>query len=510
MAKKHVVAAAASSSFVHLHRLCYFLLALYALTSLSLIYFTWCSVPHCADGVATSSAAAIHYNRPINLLSLGSAWNHLRFSASPPPRRLKIALFVKKWPQGALAGGLERHAMTLYLALRGHELHVFTTSPNSSSAAPGGTRDDGNIHLSRPTAAGNLDQSQAWEQFHAQNSTGRAFDVVYSKSVAIFHGRARRIPNLAVSWHGIAYETIHSDIVHELLRAKAEARQAMLAEKVARVVEEVRFFPSYSHHIATSDHVGDVLKRVYMIPDERVHVIINGADEKVFKPDATRGREIKMEVGVPEDAGMVIGMAGRLVKDKGHPIMFDALRQLFEEDESFQRGVVVLVAGDGPWSDRYSDLGPNVMVLGPLERERLAEFYNALDVFVNPTLRAQGLDNTFLEAMLAGVPVMGTRFASVAGSLIKDGEVGYTFSPTVASLKGALRRAWEDAGRRELRKRGEAARTRALELFTATKMAAAYERLFLCISQTQPKEDKNDYCMYPLRWDEQRGGGSSG
>lgn len=263
------------------------------------------------------------------------------------------------------------------------------------------------------------------------------------------------------------------------------------------MIDEVKFFLDYAHHVATSDHVGDVLKRVYMIPEERVHVIVNGVDEDLYKPDAASGEEFRRKVGVPDNAILVIGLAGRLVKDKGHPLMFEALKQAFMENESFQRNIYVLVAGDGPWGNRYKELGPNLLVLGPLEQKQLARFYNSLDVFINPTLRAQGLDHTFIEAMLSGVAVMGTRFASITGSLIVGPEIGYTFLPMVDSLKKSLYRVLGD-GKGVLAKKGEVARNRAMQLFTAAKMAEAYERLFLCISKGAEAKDSNDYCKYPL------------
>ncbi|KAB1221509.1 hypothetical protein CJ030_MR2G027148 [Morella rubra] len=142
---------------------------------------------------------------------------------------------------------------------------------------------------------------------------------------------------------------------------------------------------------------------------------------------------------------------------------------------------VVLVAGDGPWAARYRNLGENVRVLGPLDQTQLKMFYNAIDIFVNPTLRAQGLDITLLEASLSRKPLMTTRLASITGSVIVSSEIGYTFSPTVTSLKDALYRAWID-GREVWEKKGHAALQRGLKLFTANKMASAYKILFLCIS----------------------------
>ncbi|KAK7272047.1 hypothetical protein RJT34_28411 [Clitoria ternatea] len=427
-------------------------------------------------------------NQPINLLSYPFAWNHLIFSSDPPKRFLKIALFVKKWPQKSHAGGLERHALTLHLALarRGHDLHIFTTSTNSSISNY--STDNLHFHFSKPTPGGYLDQAVVWEQFQAQNSTGKPFDIVHTESVGLRYTRARYVTNLAVTWHGIAYETIHSDIIQELLRTPQEPQTKALAERAIKVVEEVKFFPNYAHHVATSDHAGDILKRVYMIPEERVHIILNGVDQEVFRPDISKGKEFKQRHGIPDSKSLVIGLAGRLVKDKGHPLMFEALKQIMAENSTFQDSSMVLVAGDGPWGARYRDLGPNILVLGPLEQAELASFYNAIDIFVNPTLRAQGLDHTLLEAMLTGKPVMATGLASIVGSVIVGSEMGYTFSPNVTYLKKAIYDL-SDGGKEVLDKKGQVARQRGLQLFTSTKMVAAYERLFLCISSAK-------YCEY--------------
>ncbi|KAK6144608.1 hypothetical protein DH2020_021428 [Rehmannia glutinosa] len=340
------------------------------------------------------------------------------------------------------------------------------------------------------------DQSTVWNQFQDENLTEKPFDVIHTESVGLMHTRSRNITNLAVSWHGIAYESIHSDIIQQLLSPpEMPSQSSILKERVSKVVEEIKFFQRYAHHVATSDHVGDILKRIYMLPDERVHVILNGVDEEVFKPN--EAKDLKTTFGIRESnkSLLILGMAGRLVKDKGHPLIFEALKQILSENSTFKESVIVLVAGDGPWGVRYKELGSNVRVLGPLEQTQLARFYNVIDGFVNPTLRAQGLDHTLLEAMLVGKPLMATKLASITGSVIFDQDIGYTFSPTVEALKKALYEVWRD-GRVVLEEKGKLARKRALRLFTATKMAAAYERLFLCIADAENENGKNGYCTY--------------
>ncbi|KAI3890842.1 hypothetical protein MKW92_052221 [Papaver armeniacum] len=399
----------------------------------SISFFYWSQYYY-----STSSSFSLplyDQNTTINLLTYTSAWNHLTFSSDPPEKLLKIALFVKKWPQRNLAGGLERHALTLHLALakRGHELHIFTTNSSLND-----TNTNMNFHLSKPTSGGYLDQALVWNQFQIQNSTGKPFDVAHTESVGLMHTRAKNVKNLAVSWHGIAYETIHSDIIQEMVRSPEEQRSHTLTERSIKVVDEVKFFPRYSHHVATSDHCGDVLRRIYMIPDGPKH-----------------------KVGIPDsETALVLGMAGRLVKDKGHPIMFEALSQIFsEQDDDFgEKGICHCCWRRDLWGADIENSGSN------------------------------------LEVTMSGKPVMATRFASITGSVIVGPEMGYTFSPTVSSLKDAILNVVGD-GRKILEKKGQVARQRALKLFTATKMATAYERLFLCISNSTSDED-GDYCMY--------------
>ncbi|KAL6193488.1 hypothetical protein ACLB2K_034572 [Fragaria x ananassa] len=78
---------------------------------------------------------------------------------------------------------------------------------------------------------------------------------------------------------------------------------------------------------------------------------------------------------------------------------------------------------------------------------KLQAFYNAIDVFVNPTLRPQGLDLTLMEAMMSGKPVMASRFRSNKGSIVVDDEFGFMFAPNVASLLEALELAVKEGSR---------------------------------------------------------------
>ncbi|KAF7129624.1 hypothetical protein RHSIM_Rhsim10G0168200 [Rhododendron simsii] len=262
-----------------------------------------CSTPS-ATGVAAWSG---------DLRAAKFSWNCLSFAGeSPPLARLKIAVFSRKWPVGAVPGGMERHAHTLYTALAccGHMVHVFT-SPLDSVGEPGSK----------------WRYNMAWEQFEVENRD-EPFDVVHSESVALPHWLARGLPNLAVTWHGIALESIYSSIYQDLIRPLSEPISPMfnhsLQGVIPKVISEIRFFNNYQHHIAISDSCGEMLRDVYQIPNERVHIIINGINDKEFGVDSRLGNEFRTRIGIPSNASLVLGVAGRLVKDKGHPLLFEA------------------------------------------------------------------------------------------------------------------------------------------------------------------------------------------
>ncbi|XP_010244203.1 PREDICTED: uncharacterized protein LOC104588081 [Nelumbo nucifera] len=486
------------SSQSNLHTTLFFVLLLFTIPAFFLL--------HAPSTTPCSASPNLPHKWSGDLLKAEFAWNRLQFiDSQPPPVTLKIAVFSRKWPAGATPGGMERHALTLHTALarRGHRIHVYTSPPQDTGEAIPSADEGLNLPSSaNPTGypelhfhegePGQWRYNLAWSQFEAENKR-EPFDVVHSESVALPHWLARNVPNLAASWHGIALESVQSDIYQDLMRKPDEpmsqAFNTRLQGVLPKVLNEIRFFKSYAHHVAISDSCGEMLRDVYQIPDGRVHVILNGVDEEDFGLDVGLGNEFRAKVGVPQNTSLVLGVAGRLVKDKGHPLLYEAFSKLLEKHPN----VYLIVAGSGPWEQRYRELGSRVIVLGSMRPDELRAFYNSIDIFVNPTLRPQGLDLTLMEAMMSGKPVLASRFPSIKGSIVVREEFGFMFSPNVESLLKSLEAVVEE-GSEKLAWRGRACREYAASMFTARKMALAYERLFLCI--------KNEtFCKYPLHLD---------
>lgn len=419
-------------------------------------------------------------------------WNKLCFGSSPTFEKLKLAVFSKTWPIDASPGGMERHAYTLYsdLALRGHEIHVFTV-PSDRKPHEDIHKENLHVHFAS-NDHGSVNCSLAFEIFNTVNDKGKPFDYVHTESVSLPHWRAKMVPAVAVTWHGIWYEIMHSKLFEELHsnpKGLLPGPMTELQEAMPRLIDEIRFFSSYKQHICISNSAGEVLVNIYQLPQRNVHIILNGVDETKFVHDPKKGLIFKRKHGVPTNASLVMGVAGRLVRDKGHPLLYEAFSLITKHHPN----VYLLVAGLGPWGRRYAELGRNVKVLGALEPNELSEFYNAIDIFVNPTLRPQGLDLTLIEAMHCGKTVLAPNYPSIVGTAIVSDELGYTFSPNVKSLFEMLKVVISD-GTRVLQRKGMACKKQALSMFTATKMASAYERFFLCMKNAR-------YCQYPLPTD---------
>ena len=103
-----------------------------------------------------------------------------------------------------------------------------------------------------------------------------------------------------------------------------------------------------------------------------------------------------------------IGCPARLVADKNHALVIEAVFQLKQSHEQAMR---LYIAGDGPNRKQLEtlvqelNLEQEVVFLGLLDVEQMVAFYEAMDVVVLPSFHeAFGL--VFIEAIALGTPVL--------------------------------------------------------------------------------------------------------
>lgn len=242
-----------------------------------------------------------------------------------------------------------------------------------------------------------------------------------------------------------------------------------------------RAFRRVCYHMADRVFaVSEELKAEYEmalgIPNDLFRVIHNGVDTELFSPNSQMRNKQRLKIGARENS-LIVGCVARLERVKDHRTLLRGVSLASGADNDIR----LVLVGEGPEREQLECELESV----PRLRERVtfagrsfnvAEWVGGFDVFVLPSL-FEGISNTLLEAMSAGVPVIATR---VGGNVevIEEGKSGLLFEPGDAeTLASFLKQLATD---RELRNRlGTEARKRIKERFQLKDMMKNYSNLYL-------------------------------
>lgn len=225
----------------------------------------------------------------------------------------------------------------------------------------------------------------------------------------------------------------------------------------------------------------DVIARLHLKRADRVEHIGNGIDIRRFHPDVatTTRAHARSQLGIAA-GDVVVGMVGRLVREKGFVEFFEAMRQAMA-DRPFVRTLIVGPddpgQSDGLKRDDFgSTLDPQRTIwLG--HRNDLPEIYSAMDVFVLPSYR-EGIPRTLMEASAMGLPVVASNIRGCR-EVARDGVTGILVEPRqVPTLHRAIVHLADDPDLRI--KMGKAGREQIVAEFDASivldRLAAYYRR----------------------------------
>ena len=179
------------------------------------------------------------------------------------------------------------------------------------------------------------------------------------------------------------------------------------------------------------------------VPEEKIAIIPNGIDLSEYANLPPKG-SFKKKFGINGDEKIVLYL-GRIHESKGLGLLADAFSIVCKDINNVR---LVVVGPDGyatTFSRRISDLGirEKVLFTGFVEkRDKLAALIDS-DVFVTP--RFYGFPVTFLEACLAGCPIVTT---SNELNWIHN-NVGYVVESSSIALAKAISNILRDEGTRE-------------------------------------------------------------
>ena len=212
---------------------------------------------------------------------------------------------------------------------------------------------------------------------------------------------------------------------------------------------------------------------IYNSQDSRrlVEAIVPGAAGVVAYPGWDH---LQVATERREAAGPVrIIAVGNLMRRKGQHLLLQALAELPELDWR------LTLAGSGEFEPAYErelralaqakGLAERVEFLGRQPNEKIGALLAEHDLFVLPS-SYEGFGIVYLEAQLAGLPVIATT-AGAAGEILVDGETGYLLpADNVPALRACLAELLADRSR--LRQMAARATARACEFPTWAQTAA--------------------------------------
>src|SRR5262245_31621249 len=213
---------------------------------------------------------------------------------------------------------------------------------------------------------------------------------------------------------------------------------------------------------------------------ERVSVVANAADPRVFRPDPVARSEVRRAFELDEDC-IVVGFVGSLKRWHGVDVLLDAAKTVLSRCSRFR----FVIVGDGPVRQELmrqverAGLENSVIFAGTVDRDRAARYLSAFDIAVVP---APALPTFYFsplkifEYMATGTAVVAARYPELQ-TIADEGRTALLFSPGDADgLADALARLGADEHlRAELGRRGREAIE---EKHTWDHRAASVSRLY--------------------------------
>lgn len=150
-----------------------------------------------------------------------------------------------------------------------------------------------------------------------------------------------------------------------------------------------------THNFACSSEAGEYLYR-----KKKYEVIPNSIDLEKFKFNENVRKIYREKLNINEK--LVIGHIGRFEKQKNHKYILDVFKAVHDIKEN----AFLLLAGSGSLLEKMVDYSKqlgiydNILFLGVIDNAH--EFYQALDVFILPSL-FEGLPVVGVEAQVSGV-----------------------------------------------------------------------------------------------------------
>lgn len=261
--------------------------------------------------------------------------------------------------------------------------------------------------------------------------------LVHERDIQLVHLHSEKsliLGRLVARRRGIpAVVHIHDAIALKPGMRAVQRRLAQRTDAAVLITEQLRDY-------ALSEH---------RLPAERIHVVEYGMDLEPYRhtPDDAR-RRLREEFALDPEAP-VIGLVGRVNRDKGQLEMIQAMARI----HAHRPDARLLIVGDGPGMSECqhaaAEFGVEDAVIFTGQRHDIPALLAGMDLATMPSMWVEGFGYAALEAIAAGVPVVAFRSGGIpnivlheqTGLLVEHGNVTALAEAVIELLDDPARRA---------------------------------------------------------------------
>lgn len=275
---------------------------------------------------------------------------------------------------------------------------------------------------------------ESLRKFDRLNST-KPFDIVFSQSFSGYYFAIKKgkyqIPFVSFLQGAGPYLTITMIKVafSQQRMPIAEALRTSLMYFVHYFVLQLPTIFGSDLIICASDHVNKSVRKWYPVRKKKIYTIMNGIDTSLFSPNEQERDRLRKQLGIREEECLLM-TSGTISEEKGHHLAVETLNTLLEENT----GLKLVIVGAGEYLASLSGLiekfglKDRVILTGFIPNESISSYYNAADIYLLPTLRAEGLPFALIEAMSIGLPIIASKIGGIP-NILKNEQEGLLINP---------------------------------------------------------------------------------
>jgi len=240
--------------------------------------------------------------------------------------------------------------------------------------------------------------------------------------------------------------------------------------------------------VAVSETVRNSAIKHLHVPESDVRLIYNSINQDTLRSQPGDSVQLRTEFGIPED-GFVFVNVGRMAPQKGQSYLLYAFQKVATQHPN----TFLAFVGDGPLHGELVSLANSLGIADRVKflgrREDVGACLELGDAFVFPSL-FEGLPLAPIEAMLKGLPCIGTRIGAMQ-EIVTHRENGLLVAHgSVDELAAAMTEIYLDP---ELRQRlATSAKRLAFERFDSGMGLQAWEQLYREVAQRGSNNNSKD------------------